>query len=48
MSSIEIDDAIELLNIELDRRHLHVDLTLIPIVVISGVDAPTNGSTGTA
>ena len=28
----EIDDTIELLNIELDRRHLHVDLTLIPIV----------------
>jgi len=28
----EIDDTIKLLNIELDCRHLHVDLTLIPIV----------------
>ena len=29
----EIDDTIELLNIEFDRRHLHFDLALISIVV---------------
>ena len=28
----EIDDAIELLNIEFDRRHLQADLSLIPII----------------
>jgi len=33
---VEINDTIELLNIELDRRYLHVDLALIPIVVNSG------------
>jgi len=30
--SAEIDDTIKLLNIELDRRHLHVDLALIPMI----------------
>jgi len=28
----EIDDIIELLNIELDCKYLHIDLTLIPII----------------
>jgi len=28
----EIDDTIELLNIKLDCRYLHVDLALLPIV----------------
>jgi len=28
----KIDDTIELLNIKLDRRHLHVDLALIPML----------------
>ena len=48
---VEIDDAIELLNIEFDFRYLQVILlwcqllvinlyALIPIVVISGEDAP--------
>ena len=32
LPSPEIDDIIELLNIELDRRHLYVDLALISIV----------------
>ena len=32
LSPAEIDDTIELLNIELDRRHLQVDLALILIV----------------
>ena len=33
LSPAEIDDTIELLNIKLDRRHLHIDLALIPIVM---------------
>jgi len=32
LSPAKIDDTIELLNIELDRRHLHIDFALIPIV----------------
>ena len=48
LSPAEIDDVIELLNIKLDHRHLHVELVLITIVVISGEVTPTTGSTGAA
>jgi len=47
LSSAEIDDTIELLNIELDCRHLQVNIAIIPIVVISR-EAPTTGSIAAA
>jgi len=36
MSPAEINDTIEFLNIKLDRRHLHVNLSLILIDVKPG------------
>ena len=48
LPSAEIDDAIELLNIEFDRRYLQVDLALILIIVIFGEDVSMTGSIGAA
>jgi len=38
----EIYDTIELLNIELDCRHFHVNLALIPIIVKQFLCSDTN------